>query len=109
MGTFEEVINSKITVYWWNFGKKTLDFKGSYKDYFAKNGIKTKGITHHGAGGGFAGIRFTISTSHHTTVLKTFVEPHQACADAVKQFCTLMGDKHLLIDGLGREHKINWR
>ena len=35
-------LNSDLTIYWWNFGKKTLDFKGSVNEYLKREGIKYK-------------------------------------------------------------------
>ena len=37
--------NSNLTIYWWNFGKKTLDFKGVVKDYLKRENIKYKILT----------------------------------------------------------------
>ena len=34
--------NSDLTIYWWNFDKKTLDFNGTVKEYLTKNDIKYK-------------------------------------------------------------------
>lgn len=35
-----KLLETPITIYWWNFGKKTLDFQGTLKDYLKRKGIK---------------------------------------------------------------------
>jgi hypothetical protein len=35
-----KILNSNLNIYWWNFGKKTLDFNGDIKQYFLKENIK---------------------------------------------------------------------
>ena len=36
----EKILKEKIIIHWWNFGKKTLDFKGTVKEYLNKNKVK---------------------------------------------------------------------
>ena len=36
----EKILKEKIIIHWWNFGKKTLDFKGTVKEYLNKNKLK---------------------------------------------------------------------
>ena len=36
----KEILNSELTIHWWNFGTKTLSFKGSVKDYLIKEKVK---------------------------------------------------------------------
>ena len=33
----EKILKENIIIHWWNFGKKTLDFKGTAKEYLNKN------------------------------------------------------------------------
>ena len=36
----EKILKEIITIHWWNFGKKTLDFKGTVKEYLNKNKVE---------------------------------------------------------------------
>ena len=36
----ENILKKNIIIHWWNFGKKTLDFNGTVKEYFEKNKVK---------------------------------------------------------------------
>jgi len=35
-----KILNSNLNIYWWNYGKKTIDFNGNVKQYFLKENIK---------------------------------------------------------------------
>lgn len=97
--------NKQIYIYWWNFGKKTLDFKGSYKDYFKQKGIKFVEIHKNGV----SGLKFRIPVGSSISVLTSFRGYIDGFNDAVKTFALYLGDKTKFIDGYGREHLINWR
>ena len=36
----EKILKENITIHWWNFGKKTLDFNGTVQEYLEKNKVK---------------------------------------------------------------------
>ena len=36
----EKILKEIITIHWWNFGKKTLDFNGTIQEYLDKNKVK---------------------------------------------------------------------
>lgn len=36
----EKILKENIIIHWWNFGKKTLDFKGTVKEYLDKNKVE---------------------------------------------------------------------
>ena len=36
----EKILKENIIIHWWNFGKKTLDFKGTVQEYLKKNKVK---------------------------------------------------------------------
>ena len=36
----EKILKEKIIIHWWNFGKKSLDFNGTVKEYLEKNKVK---------------------------------------------------------------------
>ena len=40
--TIKEVNESNLIIYWWNFGKKTLSFSGTAKEWLNKNKIIIK-------------------------------------------------------------------
>ena len=36
----EKILKENITIHWWNFGKKTLNFNGTVHEYLNKNKVK---------------------------------------------------------------------
>ena len=36
----EKILKENIIIHWWNFGKKTLNFNGTVKEYLEKNKVK---------------------------------------------------------------------
>lgn len=103
----EEAEGKNIRVYWWNFGKKTLEFKGTYGEYFTKRDIKVTDITHpfdiliHGW-------RFEVSTSSTTITIDEYGPDYlEGCNDIIKAFLLLTGDKAKLITP-NKEFNINW-
>ena len=36
----EKILKENITIHWWNFGKKSLDFNGTVQEYLNKNNVK---------------------------------------------------------------------
>ena len=36
----ENTLKENVIIHWWNFGKKTLDFNGTIKEYLDKNKVK---------------------------------------------------------------------
>ena len=36
----EKILKENITIHWWNFGKKTLNFNGTVQEYLDKNKVK---------------------------------------------------------------------
>jgi len=90
-----------ITVYWWNFGKKTLDYKGSYEGFFKERGIKAIKISNNN-------YNFKINTANTSTILKSYGSERECYNEAIKLFLTLLGDKSVLIDENGIDFKVNW-
>jgi len=90
-----------ITTYWWNFGTKSKDFTGTYKEWFIKNKIT---IRESGNicifKGSFGSMKFRLELT------KDY--PH-GFNHIIKLCLVYMGDKAMLIDGYNREYKINWR
>jgi hypothetical protein len=35
----QSILNSEISIFWWNFGKKTLSFKGTVNDFLKKEKV----------------------------------------------------------------------
>ena len=105
----KETEERQITIHWWNLGTKTLDFKGSYKDYFLEKGIKVKEIKHP-SNKDVNGLRFTFGLSSSNVKLDTFGSNYiEEYNKAILIYPTLLGDKTIFRDGYGREYKINWR
>lgn len=98
--------NKEISVHWWNFGSKTLDFKGTYKEYLIKRDIKVNSIKNKYSGS--KGYRFKIPLSSCSATLDIFRTDYSECCDeAIKIFLTLLGDK-TLFDTERRTYKLNW-
>ena len=36
----KNTLKKNLIIYWWNFGKKTLDFNGTVQEYLEKNKVK---------------------------------------------------------------------
>jgi len=103
----EEVETMKISIYWWNFGKKTLDFRGVYKDYLLKIGVSIEDIVHP-IQNDVTGWRFTVSMSSTTITLDKYgIDYIQACDDIIKTYLLLMGDRTKFITPR-QEFNINW-
>jgi hypothetical protein len=96
--------NKQIIIYWWNMGKKTLDYRGTYKGFLKQKGIKVRSITKNNA----KYLRFYISVGSSRATLDTYDFDYlRCCDDAIKIFLTLMGDKAKLITPY-REYSLNW-
>jgi hypothetical protein len=96
------VENQIIYVYWWNFGKKTIDYQGSYAGYLKKKDIKVRIRK-------TDGYRFTITTSSGKVVFDTVdCNYNHGLDEAIKIFFAMMGDKAELVTPY-REYKMNWR
>ena len=86
--------NKEIIVYWWNFGKRTLDYRGTYKGLLDKKGIRVKGITQNGV----KGFHFTIPLFSCKATLDIYDSNYSRCCDeAIKIFFSLLGDKTKII------------
>jgi hypothetical protein len=97
-------LNQPILTHWWNGGKKTKDFEGSYKDFFADKGIKLTKITHKDTE--YKHFEMCIGASKVTYETPSSVPDSQDAA--IILFLTVLGDKATLY-AHGREFHINWR
>lgn len=79
------------TIYWWNMGKKTLDYNGTIAGYFKEKGIKISRITHP-TQKDLKGYRVRVNVSGITTI-DTFGTIREAAITGIRVFLTLMGDK----------------
>jgi hypothetical protein len=94
-----------ITVYWWNGSTKTLDFKGTYKDFLKEKGITARRITSNGA----KGWHFKIPLAFCSATYDTFdADYDQCCNTAIKVFLTILGDK-ATFDTPRFKYYLNWR
>ena len=101
----KDAIKKQIKIYWWNFGKKTLDFEGTYEDFFKVKDIAITKISKDGV----KGLCFKIPLSCSTIDLKVFCGYYstQELDGAIKLFLTYLGDKALFY-GYNRIYKLNW-
>lgn len=97
-----------FTTHWWNMGAKTLDFKGSYKDYFEEKKIKIS-IVKHPTLEDTKGLRLQFPLGSYFIRIDSFDgDIIKAFQMVIKTQLTYLGDKALFSDGYN-EYKINWR
>jgi len=90
-----------ISIYWWNFGRKTLDYKGPLKDYLRDKGITSRRVKNR--------FRFKIPLCSTRAVLESGRTDYAgAASDAIQVFLLLLGAKTRYTDPYGRKHRINW-
>jgi hypothetical protein len=95
-----EVEDRQIVVHWWNNGRKTLDFRGKYKDFLKEKGIKVI----------VGKDRFTFKasvSSGQITYTTTDADYNRGLNEIIKLFLTIMGDKAVL-DTPTRRFCLNW-
>ena len=103
----KEKENTPITIYWWNLGHKTLDYKGTIKGYLIKRDIRVHPIKNPYDDTN-KGYRFKIGTSSSYAILEGFNRSYDDLAiDAIKIWFMLMGDKAKIETG-NRSYNINW-
>ena len=103
-----KVAKRQIKLWWWNMGTKTLDFEGSYKDYFSKRNIKLT-IIRHSAIENKKVLRFSFSVGRLVFKIDSSDIDIQNSFDMiVKIYQTYLGDK-TLFHANSREYRINWR
>jgi hypothetical protein len=95
-----QFLNLEIKIYWWNFGSKTLDFKGTLKDYLQKRNIKYRKTKE-----GNYKFKFTIGRTKVESIESNF---DSGAFTAIKLYLTATGDK-TTIEMAGRKQKLNWR
>lgn len=100
-----EAMEKQIKIYWWNFGKKTLAFEGTYKDFFKDKEINISKISKDDV----KGLRFKIPVGCAVIDLKILGGGWiiDNLDSAVKLFLTYLGDKTRFI-GYNRSYKLNW-
>ena len=112
MENIKEAQERTILVYWWNGGKRTLDYSGTYKDVFEKKDIRITKIKHPKIKQ-CEGLRFKMFLSSSIITLDTFGGSFSGwdyCRkfdSAIELFLTHLGDK-TSFRGLTRTYKINW-
>lgn len=103
--TKEEDENKRIAVWWWNGGKKNLDFKGTYKEFLIQRDIIPTMITYQDT---TIGYHFRIPVSSTIATLETRSYNYAMCCDeAIQVFLLLLGDKATFETERHRYH-INW-
>ena len=103
----QELGEKQVATYWWNFGKKTNDFRGSLNELLKKWNVKVSEVKHP-IQKDISGIRFKCPVGSSVITFDTFdCNYHDAAIQAIKLCLTYLGDKSLLIDGYGRERRVN--
>jgi hypothetical protein len=94
-------LNRDIRIYWWNIGTKSLDFEGTYKEWFEKNKINiiAKGSYIYFSGE-FGNMKFKIRLGN---------DFEHSFNQIIKLCLVYLGDKAQLIDGFNRTYNINYR
>ena len=88
METLKAAMTHHIEVWWWNMGRKQLDFRGTYADYFKKIGAVMRCSP--------TGYIYRIATSSDLVRGSTTdPNPIRALDNAIILFLTLMGDRAL--------------
>jgi len=100
----KEALKKPIIIYWWNFGTKTLDFKGSYEDYLNKREIKIKEINLKDKH--YCNISFRCGSANFKIQIygNDFIS---VLDEAIKSFLVYLGDK-TLFKSYRRQYKLNW-
>jgi len=105
----KEALKKEIVIYWWNLGTKTLDFKGTYEDYFKKIGIKMSNISFP-KDKKIKGIRYMFPTNTTTFRIDDFnTEFTDGFNIVIKTYLSYLGDKAIFKDFYGRKYEMNWR
>ena len=94
-------INRNISIYWWNYGKKTKDFEGTYKEWFDKQEILITELNNR--------LRFEVHFGSMSFTMYLNKDYEHSFNQIIKTCLVHLGDKAMLIDGFNRQYKINWR
>ena len=97
----------QITIYWWNLGTKTLDFKGPIGKFLEEKSIKVARIKHPSVKG-IKGYRFLIKPNY-VCRFDSWDDFPKAASNAIRIYLMLLGDKTVFKDAEGVTHKLNWR
>lgn len=87
------IMNTKLEIWWWNMGKKTLDFEGTVKEYLDKERIfvqltsETEYIKNYM-------VHFSVGDAVITIEQKAYLS--YVISFAIKMFLTKLGDKALV-------------
>ena len=90
----------EVSVYWWNGGTRTLDYKGDYKGFLEKKNITVQEVESHKW-------HFVIPLAFTRATLDTHGEYHRCADEAIQIFLTLLGDK-AVFNGCDRTYHIHW-
>ena len=96
----QEALDINVLVFWWNMGRKTKDFVGTFRDFLKKKEIKYRKVA--------KGYRFQIEVSSiKVNVLFTNMDTLNMVGETAILFTTMMGDK-ATVSYQGRCCRINW-
>jgi len=94
--------NRGMSVYWWNGGKRTLDYIGTYKGFLESKAIVASQIE-----GTPESWHFEIPLASSKATLDTHGDFGRCADEAIQIFLTLLGDK-TTFSGSRAIYKIHW-
>ena len=104
----KEAEQKQITLYWWNLGTKTLDFKGTYKEFLSQKGFKISNILFP-KDKKIKGLRLKYPLNTITFTIDSYDSDVINAFDmAIKTYLTYLGDKATFKNCYGNKYKINW-
>ena len=99
----KEAEEKNIIIYRWNCRSKTLDHKGTYKEFLDKKSIKIKEVKNKE---NTYKISFNCGCSKFNIEIYT-MDIIDVFDTAIKSFLQYLGDRHLF-KAYNREYRINW-
>jgi hypothetical protein len=118
--TINKAENKEIKIWWWNFGSKTTDHKGTYAEYLKKKNIKISQVKHPTTKStGYRAKIFVGSAiityddfSYDYPKLTNELQFEQGYTrfldNAIVLFLTYLGDK-TKFESPNKDYQINWR
>ncbi len=93
----EKAKEKTVTVYWWNFGTKTLDYTGTYQGYMDKKDIIVEPIVHPRFTK-IKGLRFIRDWGTATFIYESYnTDTEKSYFNAIQMFLVVMGDRAKII------------
>lgn len=88
----QEIFDTHISTYWWNFGQKKNDFNGTISEWMKDKGVKYTECRHP-SNKDIKGFRFKIDIGSQQVKYESYDFPKAAGLSVVKLFLILLGDR----------------